>query len=101
MHFKSVFAVFALTASSAVLAAPALFDRLPKDCQYGYDWDKKQCNDEPHCEYGYDEHVRTSSSYAPKILIRKQKKQCKEKPYCEYGYDEHVCISTSSFALRS
>jgi hypothetical protein len=53
MHLKSILAVLALTAASAVVAAPAPTEKYPPmTCGNGYDpWEHK-C-----CDYGYDDHV--------------------------------------------
>jgi hypothetical protein len=60
MHFKSILAVLALTAASAVFAAPAPTDKYPPmQCSNGYDPKENKC-----CDYGYDEHVGTPSSMA-------------------------------------
>jgi hypothetical protein len=81
MHLTSTLLVFALTAASAVFAAPTSKEK-PEDCEWGYDWGKKGCNPKPTCNYGWD----------------KEHKKCYEKP-CDYGYDEHVSgmITGSAF----
>lgn len=78
MHFTSLLALFALTASSVVLAAPTPTGDKPIECEYGYDEVKKSCKPKPECHYGWD----------------KEHKKCYDKP-CEYGYDEHVSGSTN------
>lgn len=83
MHFKSIIALLALTATSAVLAAPTPTQK-PEDCPGQYDWGKKSCNPKPRCDYGWD----------------KEHKKCYEKA-CFYGYDEHVRGFLSLDLIRS
>ena len=72
MHFNSILTLLALTAVSAVYAAPTPDDK--SDCQYGWDDDKHSCMPKPKCDYGWD----------------KEHNKCYDKP-CDYGYDDKVC----------
>jgi hypothetical protein len=72
MHFKSIIAVVALTATTAVFAAPTP-DKKPDECEWGYDYGKKDCYPKPDCPNGWST----------------KDKKCYDKP-CEYGYDSSV-----------